>query len=283
MLLQLLKQYAHQQAAPYPAPAPAPAPAPSPSGNFPPGTLPQNQVPVDAQGNVRQDFINSMLTPTNQVDTGLFDGNHPSGLSKFARVGLRMLGHDMYDGQINGDVALRTLLAPDQSHNRAFTSTPETIDMVKEWGRRDLQDDGTINGSVYGQLIEDVWPTTDDVPIPGFADRLNYKAANLNAGELFRTTPDVTTPDGLNQWSAQTGRSIQDLQTFSFWGHRILEPNKTMQQIAQEAINDPTSIDFGLTHATPGTLAFAQQLANDPNAKRTVGGGVLNMLQDMLA
>lgn len=236
---------------------------------------------MDAQGNISQDFLRGMLTPSKAVNTSLFDANSPSGLSKFALVGIRMMGHDMYDGQINGDVALRALLNPTGSNNAAFTVNEDTVNIVKEWGRRDLQDDGKINGSVYGKLIEDVWPTTDGPNIAGFAGRLNFKDASLNVNELFRNTPNVETPEGLQQWIAGGGR-LQDLQIFSFWGHRIMDKSKTMQQIAQEALTDPKSIDFGLTHATPEATAFAQQLANDPNAKTTVGSGVLNLLLRLL-
>jgi len=239
-------------------------------------------VPVDANGNITKDFLTKMLTPHAAVNTNLFDNTDKSGLSKFARVGIRMLGHDLYDGKINGDVALRTLLNPSGSNNSAFNATPETTDMAREWGLKDLQDDGKINGSAELKLIEDVWPTTDGVPIPGFAAGLKKTDANLNVNELFRNTPNVETPQGLQQFTQATGDSTTDLLNFSMWGHRILDKSFTAQGIANSALTDPTSIDFGLANATPEDKAFAQKIANDPSAKSTVGLGVLNFLTNQL-
>jgi hypothetical protein len=239
-------------------------------------------VAKDANGNVSQNFLNTMLTPHSAVNTNIFDNNDPSGLSKFARVGIRMLGHDLYDGKIDGDVALRTLFNPTGSNNSAFTATPETTDMVRAWGQKDLEDDGKINGSAYQQLIEDVWPTTDGVPIPGFADGLQKSDANLNVDELFRNTPNVETPQGLQQFVQTSGVSVTELLNFSLWGHRILDKANTTQGIAQAALTDPKSIDFGLANATPEGKAFVQSLVNDPNAKTTVGAGVLNFLRNQL-
>jgi hypothetical protein len=233
---------------------------------------------VDQNGNVTQDFLKNMLTPTNAVNTNIFDSSDPSGLSKFARIGIRMLGHDLYDGKWNGDVALRALFAPTQSGNTPFNATPATTDMVKQWGKMDLEDDGKINGSVYAKLIEDVWPTTDGPSIAGFANGIQFKNANLNAAELFRQTPNVETPDGVTQFVQQSGVSANELLNLSLWGHRILDKNNTAQGIAQAALTDPTSIDFGLTHLDSGTQSFVQGLSTNPSAKSTVGLGVLNLL-----
>jgi hypothetical protein len=239
-------------------------------------------VAKDANGNVSQNFLNTMLTPKSSVNTNLFDSSSASGLSKFALVGIRMLGHDLYDGEINGDVALRTLFNPTGSNNAPFNATPATTDMVRAWGQKDLQDDGTINGSAYVKLIEDVWPTTDGVPIPGFANGLQKTNANLNVDELFRNTTNVETPQGLQQFVQNSGVSVTELLNFSLWGHRIMDKSFTTQNIAQEALSNPTSIDFGLTNATPEGKAFAQSLVNNPNAKSTVGLGVLNFLTTQL-
>ncbi len=219
-----------------------------------------------------------MFTPKKAVNTQILDSNDPSGLSKFARVGIRLLGHDLYDGKINGDVTLRTLLAPTQSNNTAFNATPETTDMVRQWGKMDLEDDGKINGSAELKLIEQVWPTTDGPSITGFAAGLKKTDSSLNAAELFRTTPNVETPAGLQQFVQTSGVSATDLLNFSMWGHRILDKQSTAQGIAQSALTDPKSLDFGLTNATPATKAFAQALVNNPNAKSTVGLAVLNFL-----
>jgi hypothetical protein len=237
---------------------------------------------VDQNGNITQDFLKSMLTPKNAVNTNLFDSSSPSGLSKFALVGIRMMGHDLYDGKIDGDVALRALLNPTGSHNSAFTVSPAVIDITKEWGRRDLNDDGKINGSVYGKLIEDVWPTTDNANISGFASGLTFTNASLNAAEMFKETPNVETPAGITQWTQKTGLPVTDLLRLSLWGHKIMDRNVNMQKIAQDALNDPTSIDFGLTHLNSETQAFVQNLVNDPNANSTVGIGVLNFLNRTL-
>ncbi|MGE0199522.1 MAG: hypothetical protein AB7P76_00995 [Candidatus Melainabacteria bacterium] len=246
--------------------------------NFTPGSLSLANVPKDANGNITSAFLQNVLKPTNAVNTTIFDASDPSGLSKFARVGIRMLGHDLYDGAINGDVALRTLFAPDASHNTAFTQDAATVDMVKEWGRRDLADDGVINGSAYVKLIEQVWPATDGVAITGFANRLKLKAANTNAQEIFRTTNNVETPNGINSFVSQTGISANNLLNMSLWGHRILDKSFTGQSIANSALNDPTSIDFGFTHLNSSTLGFVQGLASNPNATGQMGVGVLNTL-----
>jgi hypothetical protein len=151
---------------------------------------------VDANGNMTADFIKTLLTPKKDVNTNLFDQNDPSGLSNFAKIGLRLMGHDMYDGTLNGDVVFRTLLAPDQSGNRpifqhtaANPLTPEQVaeneDDIREWGKMDLEDDGKVNGSVYGKLVEAVWPTTDGASITGFAKTLKLKNSSLNASEMF--------------------------------------------------------------------------------------------------
>lgn len=223
-----------------------------------------------------------MLTPHAAVNTNLFDPSSPSGLSQFALVGIRMLGHDLYDGTINGDVAIRALLNPNGSNNSPFTVDATTTDIDREWGLMDLEDDGKINGSAELKMIEDVWPTTDGTAITGFADSLKKTDANLNVNELFRNTPNVETPDGLTQFTQASGDSTTDLLNFSMWGHRILDKSNTAQGIAQSALTDPTSIDFGLTNATPDDIAFAQKIAADPNAKTTVGLGVLNFLTNQL-
>jgi len=235
-------------------------------------------VPVDAQGDVQRSFLEAMLRPSAPVNTQLLDNNAPSGLSRFALVGLRLMGHDLYDGKINGDVTLRTLFAPEQSGNTAFTRSQQSIDMVKEWGRRDLTDDGVINGSAFGQLIEDTWPTTDNARVPGFARGLRHDAANLNAAELFRTTPNVETADGVRQWAQQTGFSPNDLLNFSLWGHLIMDRANTGQQIARDALNNRSAIDFSLANFSPETRAFTQRLTTDPDADHTIGLAVLNFL-----
>ena len=250
--------------------------------NFVPGSLSIDDVPRDANGNIDAAWLADVLKPSGNVDTRLLDNSDPSGMSDFARQGIRMLGHDMYDGQVNGDVVLRTLLNPEGSGNTAFTGNENQINIIKEWGRRDLTDDGVINGSVYGKLIQDVWPTTDGVAIPGFANELQYKAANLNAEELFKDTFDVTTPAGLMGFSQASGITPVELLNFSLWGHRIMDRSFTTKQIADEALNDPTSIDFGFTHAMPQTLAYVEGLSNDPNAKTTMALGVLNLLRKHL-
>ncbi len=236
------------------------------------------QVPVDAQGNITQAFIQSMLTPTNAVNTTLFDNSHASGLSAFARIGIRMMGHDLYDGGLDGDVAIRTLLAPNQSGNVPFTVTPANIDIVKEWGRRDLQDDGSINGSVYAKLIEDVWPVTDHVSIPGFANQLTFKNANLNAAEMFRAVPAPNTAEGISEIAAKAGVSSTELLGFSLWGHLILDQAFTGQQIASEALTNQNTIDFQLANVNQANRTFTQNLTTDPNADSTLGLGVLNLL-----
>jgi len=252
------------------------------SGDFPPGSLAQDEVPVDANGNITSEFLEDMLTPTNTVDTNLFDSSEPSGLTKFARVGIRMLGHDLYDGQIDGDVALKSLLNPDESGNSPFVTTPEGIDMVKEWGRRDLNDDGKINGSVYGKLIEDVWPTTDDANIAGFANNLQFKNASLKVSDLFKGSPRVETPEGIAEFVQKTGIPATDLLNFSLWGHRILDLSKSTQQVVEDAVSNPQSLDFVLANFNNDTKAMVQDLIDDANAKSTIGIGVLNFMNRQL-
>lgn len=222
--------------------------------------------------------MRQMLTPQGPVDTRLFDNSHPSGMSDFARIGIRMMAHDMYDGQMNGDVVLRTLFNPEGSDNTAFTRDQRTIDIVKEWGRRDLEDDGVLNGSVYGKLIEDVWPLTDGVAIPGFANGLQFKTANTNVNELFRSFTPLNSAQGVREFEQRSGITAVELLGFSLWGHRIMDRNSTTQQIAQDALTNPQSIDFGIANFSNETRAFTQSLVNDPNATHTVGGAVLNLL-----
>jgi hypothetical protein len=248
---------------------------------FVPGQIDRNTIPTDANGQMTTPFLRQLLTPSAPVDTNLFDASSPGGLSKFAKVGLRMLGHDLYDGRIDGDVATRSLLNPTGSNNTAFIRDQATTDITRQWGLMDLNDNGRIDGSAYVKLVEDVWPTTDGVSIRGFSN-MNFTPANLSVAEQFRNTPNVESAAGLAQWSQLSGRPITDLENFSLWGHRILT-NETTQQIAQGALTNPRAIDFGIVNATPETKAFAQQLVNDPNAKRTVGGGVLNFIQQKVA
>ncbi|MCE3236880.1 MAG: hypothetical protein K0Q50_3072 [Vampirovibrio sp.] len=244
---------------------------------------------MDANGNMTSTFLNKMFTTKNQVNTNLFDNNDPSGLSQFARIGIRMMAHDMYDGSLDGDIAFRTLLAPDQSGNRPiFQHTaanplpPEQVeankDMVRQWGKMDLQDDGKINGSAYAKLIEDVWPTTDHNPIPGFAANLKMKDASLNAAEMFRAVKEVNTPEGLQEFMQKSGLTDKEILNFSLWGHRILDRNFTTQQIASDALSNPRAIDFPLANLSQTNKDYTQSLTNDPNATATVGLGVLNML-----
>lgn len=231
-------------------------------------------------------FVNQLFKTAKPVNTQLLDDKEPSGLSKFARVGLRMLGHDLYDGEINGDVAFRTLLAPDASHNRAIfqgsKDTPEQIaankDMVRKWGELDLKDDGKVNGSAFMKLVEDVWPTTDHVPIPGFAKDIKTKSASLNAAEMMRATPNVETPQGVTDFTQKAGVSAKELLNFSLWGHRILDRSFKTEDLAKDALTNPRSLDFGLTQFNPETRAYMTSLSKDPNATSTVGIGVLNLL-----
>jgi hypothetical protein len=231
-------------------------------------------------------FMNELFKTTGNVNTALFDNSEPSGLTKFARIGLRMLGHDLYDGEINGDVAFRTLLAPDQSHNRGIfqgsreneQQIAENKDMVRQWGQLDLQDDGKINGSAYIKLVEDVWPVTDHVAIPGFADNVQTRDSTLHVSELMQPTPNVETPAGVTQFAQQAGVSPKELLNFSLWGHRILDRSTTTQGLAQDALTNPRSIDFGLTQFNQENRTYMQGLTTDPNATSTVGLGVLNLL-----
>jgi hypothetical protein len=252
------------------------------SGNFKPGSLSLDQVPVDSKGNIKQEFLKEMLTPKNAVDTKLTDPNSKSGLSKFALIGVRLMGHDVYDGKLDGDVFLRTLLAPEQSGNVPFTVDDQTIDMVKQWGKMDLEDDGKINGSVFGKLVEQVWPTTDKNAIPGFANSLKYQTASLNAAEMFRQTPNAETPEGLQEIMRQTGLTDTQFLDLSLWGHRIMDKATSTQDIAKDALNDPKSIDFGFAHLNDNTVKHVQNLTTDPNADATVGLSVLNLLRKLL-
>jgi hypothetical protein len=243
-------------------------------------------IPVDANGNMTNGFVNELFKTSGNVNTAIVDNNDPSGLSNFAKVGLRMLGHDLYDGEINGDVAFRTLLAPDESHNRAIfqhtgmtdAQIAENKDIVRKWGQMDLQDDGKVNGSAYIQLIEDVWPTTDHVAINGFADDIKTRNSTLKASELTAETPNVETPAGVTEFQQKTGVSAKELLNFSLWGHRILDKNNDTGDLAQDALTNPRAIDFGLTQFNQENKDYMQSLTTDPNATSTVGLGVLNLL-----
>jgi hypothetical protein len=241
---------------------------------------------VNAQGNLTSGFINELFKTTGNVNTAILDNSEPSGLTKFARIGLRMLGHDLYDGKINGDVVFRTMLAPDESHNRSiFQGTrdnaqqiAENKDMVRQWGQLDLKDDGKINGSAYIKLVEDVWPTTDKVSIPGFANNIKTRESSLNASELMRATSNVETPAGVTEFAEKTGVSPKELLNFSLWGHRILDRSFTTQGLAQEALTNPRALDFGLTQFNEENKAYMRSLTTNPTATSTVGLGVLNLL-----
>jgi hypothetical protein len=264
---------------PIPPPAPTPIPPPAFDPNFIPGSLTVTDIPVDANGNVSSAALQAILKPKDVVDTNLLDNTHQSGLSDFSRQGIRMLAHDLYDGQINGDVALRSLFNPAGSGNNPFVKDPHALDITKEWGRRDLADDGTMNGSVLRKLAEDVWLTTDGIAIPGALSNGPLHNANLNASELFKSVTPLSSPQGVAEFTQRSGVSATDLLNFSLWGHRIMDKNSTTQGIATAALNDPASIDFGLAHLNSETLAFTQALTTDPNAQRTVGGAVINLLQ----
>jgi hypothetical protein len=245
-----------------------------------------SDIPVDAKGNMTSAFMNQLFKTAKPVNTQLLDDKEPSGLSKFARIGLRMLGHDLYDGEINGDVAFRTLLAPDASHNRdIFQGSRDTAaqiaankDMVRKWGELDLKDDGKVNGSAYLKLVEDVWPTTDHVPIPGFAQGVQTKSASLNAAEMMRATPNVETLQGVTDFTKNSVVTAKELLNFSLWGHRILDRSFKTEELAKDALTNPRSLDFGLTQFSPETRAYMTSLSTDPNATSTVGIGVLNLL-----
>ena len=64
--------------------------------------------------------------------------------TEFGNVGLRLFGHDVLDGKVDGDVTLRTLLNPVGSGNDDFR---RNVEYVKKWGDLDLKDDGQLNGS----------------------------------------------------------------------------------------------------------------------------------------
>ncbi|MDD2869261.1 hypothetical protein [Neomegalonema sp.] len=84
---------------------------------------------------------------------GMFDTALPDDLplvdsagkpTEFGNVGLRLFGHDVLDGKVDGDVTLRTLLNPVGSGNDDFR---RNLEYVKKWGQMDLRDDGALNGS----------------------------------------------------------------------------------------------------------------------------------------
>lgn len=103
-----------------------------------------SSLPLSHPDRLKALFANNLVGEQKLFDTA-------GQLTDFAKIGLRMFGHDLLDGRIDGDVALRTLLNPVGSDNTDFR---RNIELVKKWGEMDLNDDNTINGSVYRALVE---------------------------------------------------------------------------------------------------------------------------------
>jgi hypothetical protein len=260
-----------------------------PSGTIKPGSIDLKDVPVDKNGNITKDFMNQLFKTDNPVNMSLTDSTDPSGLSDWARVGVRLIGHDLYDGKLNGDSVLRTLLAPDASNNRPVfeehgTIPPEEVatytDIVRQWGAEDLKDDGKINGSAEKKMLGQLLKITDHVDMTRQLAALPNTSASLNAKELYRTTDDVETPDGLAAFTKDSGISAVSLENFSMWGHRILDPKNTSKSIATSALNDPTSIDFGLAHYDTSTQNFTTVMSKLPAnlGKAVTDYGILSLM-----
>jgi hypothetical protein len=258
-------------------------------GTIKPGSLALKDVPVDRNGNITNSFLNQLFKTDKPVDKSLVDASDPSGLSDWARVGVRLIGHDLYDGKLNGDVVLRTLLAPDASNNRDIfaqhgKAQPEEVakytDIIRQWGAEDLKDDGKINGSAEKRMLGQLMKRTDNVDITRQLAALPNTSASLNAKELYRKTIDVTTPDGLKAFTQQSGIPAIALENFSFWGHRIMDPKSTSQSIAKDALTNPRSFDFGLANFDASTKKYAQWLASLPpeTGKKVMTHNVLALM-----
>jgi len=142
----------------------------------------------------------------------------------FANIGLRMFGHDILDGRVDGDVAMRALLNPEGTDNADFR---QNIELLKKWGELDLNDDNRINGSVYRDLAEQYWQNAGgegSAPLSAFPD---FEA--VQDDRFWRTDVPATfdfasgsvNREAFANLASNYGLSEVELTDVVLWGHLL--------------------------------------------------------------
>jgi hypothetical protein len=206
-----------------------------------------------------------------------------SGLNAYERQTLRMWGHDIQDdGKNDGSVLLKSLLNPKGSDNEAFVRTPEAQAVTWDHLRRDLFDDGQINGSSIRQDFAQIYQKVTGHDISGALNRAPYQSANLSLNEIFRQQPDMRTADGLKQVSQNTGLSVNEFLNTALWGHDAFDRRgpggrNIDGSVLGPSLYNPRSIDYGFVNSSPGTKAYTQGLIDrDIQRSGQVTGQALN-------
>jgi hypothetical protein len=230
------------------------------------------------------------LLANNVTDTALIGAD--GDLTKFAKVGVRAVGHDLLDGRFDGDVVMRTITNPAGSGNADLVAN---IDMIKKWGQLDLQDNGKVDGSALASLVERIWPNTDFRAIPGqLTTGPSFNDASMDRAEWNRnldSVVDFTNPRDpkvnlpvLNATAAQLGVSSFDLLDATIWGHRVLDLQGTQQQAVahQDALIDAVlsgqpnnTFDAIFARDVPG---YADHLRQQKGSLEGLGLNFLNVI-----
>lgn len=231
-------------------------------------TAANSSLPLSHPERLQALFANTIVGEQKLFDTA-------GQLTEFAKIGLRMFGHDLLDGRIDGDVALRTLLNPVGSDNTDFR---RNLELVKKWGELDLNDDNTINGSVYRALVEQCLVHTGANEIMSL-QRLPLSAASSDDRVWRADVPSMFdfTDFKVNLESYQAlAKNYQltpiELTDLVLWGHLVSrlpadaqERQKVFNAQIKNALAGAPSATFEhiFVRDVPGVREHFQQLIGD--------------------
>lgn len=179
-------------------------------------TSPNGHLPLSDPTRLKELFA------TNIGDQAVF--NADNSLTDFGKVGLRMFGHDILDGKVDGDVVMRSLLNPSGSDNTDFR---RNIEYVKKWGELDLADDNTMNGSVYRKLVEQCWTIVNGggiSPLQGLAltpSSTNEEVWRTDVPNMFDFKSFKVNLDSYQKLAQSYGLNVLELTDLVLWGHVV--------------------------------------------------------------
>lgn len=220
---------------------------------------------------------------TGVVPPWLRQPDFKSNITPFESISLRLWGHDIQDeGKNNGSVFLKTLLNPEGSQNQPFWKTPEALQTTWIQYQNDLRDDGVINGSSLRQNLANVYWKVTGHDISQQLAQAPYQRAPISYNEIFKTAPDMMTPEGLKQTTINTGLSTNQLLNTALWGHDARDLpalyGRTLDgSVLEPSLNDPKSIDYGFVNSSPGTKNYVRDLIRrDQRQSGQITGQSLN-------
>lgn len=195
-------------------------------------------LPLSDPTRLKQLFANNVADQKPVDDRG--------NLTDFGKIGLRMFGHDLLDGRIDGDVALRTLLNPEGTDN---SDLRRNVEFIKRWGEMDLADDNAINGSVYRKLVEDCWSILGGQGTPVTQNLALTLASNddniwrTDTAPMFDFKNFKVNLESYQQLAKNYNLTTNELTDLVLWGHILAtlpaDPNQrsvAFDKIIQNAL-----------------------------------------------